>query len=583
MPPLYHRITSRLIHPLDATRLLIRLRTSLSAAECLLHYFDTRWQPVSLVRTASTGRWHYYQVVITPTSLPVKYYFSASTPSQTWIMDQNGCKSYSSKTSLVPFSYSWTSADVLQTPTWAQGAVFYQIFPERFANGDPDNDSQDTKPWGGAPTRTSFFGGDLQGIINQIPYLVELGVEAIWLNPIFTSTSNHKYDTVDYLLVDPHFGNQALLVELINSLHAHGIRLILDGVFNHTGTAFWAFQDVLQHGENSPYANWYHFQCYPVQCEPQPNYSCWWGISTLPQLNIGNPQVRRYLLDVAAHWTRLGIDGWRLDVPNEIEHSFWVEFRQVVRSINPEAYIVGEIWHDGRPWLRGNQFDAVMNYLWRDLVLDFFARRRCSLSTFDRRLAHLRLLYPEQVAACMLNLLDSHDTARVATVFKQHGQNSQQRLLTALIFQMTSPGSPLIYYGDEIGMQGEQDPDCRGCMIWEPARRDQALLTLYRRLIALRHRFKSLRAGSWQTLLLDEPRNLYVYRRFLDNENVVIALNLGPAQHLNLLLPAEMGHKGQVLEALHGQLHPVVERHVDLLLEANSGVILVPSDSDSGS
>jgi len=258
-----------------------------------------------------------------------------------------------------------------------------QIFPDRFYNGNPANDPPGTEPWGNKPTNDNFFGGDLEGLLEKIPYLHQLGVNALYLNPIFSAPSNHKYDTNDYLIIDPSFGNRTVLRKLVKSLHSHGIRIILDGVFNHTGTGFWAFRDVLAKGEASPYKDWYYFEGFPVRMEPKPNYQCWWDIASLPKLRATNPEVRQYLLAVGTHWLREeGINGWRLDVPNEIEPAFWEEFRRQVKEVDPQAYLTGEIWRDARFWL-GKYFDGVMNYSFRQLVLDCFADKRFPLSTLD--------------------------------------------------------------------------------------------------------------------------------------------------------------------------------------------------------
>ncbi|MGE5599366.1 MAG: alpha-amylase family glycosyl hydrolase, partial [Bacteroidota bacterium] len=235
-------------------------------------------------------------------------------------------------------------------PRWVYHTVFYQIFLDRFANGNRGNDPPSTVPWGSPPDRENFFGGDLEGLIGRLDYLAALGVGGIYLNPIFLSPSNHKYDTQDYLLIDPHFGNLRAFGEMLDAAHARDIRVLLDGVFNHTGDKFWAFQHALREGERSPYAQWYYCHGFPLRQHPKPNYECWWGFPSLPKLNVAHPGVLNYLTQVVSFWTTLGIDGWRLDVPNEVPFFFWRYFRHLVRGLNPEAYLVGEIWDDGRPW-----------------------------------------------------------------------------------------------------------------------------------------------------------------------------------------------------------------------------------------
>ena len=282
------------------------------------------------------------------------------------------------------------------TPEWARHAVFYQIFPDRFANGDPANDPENTQPWGTPPSTHNFMGGDLQGIVDRLDYLAELGIGALYLNPIFQATSNHKYNTFDYLRIDPHFGDLATFHRLIAAAHGRGIRVVLDGVFNHCGRGFYAFHDVMENGGNSPYLRWFQIDRFPINPydgERPANYRTWWDFRSLPKFNTGHPPVRRYLLDVARYWIEQGADGWRLDVPNEIaDHDFWREFRAVVKAANPEAYIVGEIWNDATPWLDGTQFDAVMNYLFRDLCRDFFARDTLRADAFGAGVDHLHCI-----------------------------------------------------------------------------------------------------------------------------------------------------------------------------------------------
>ncbi len=357
-------------------------------------------------------------------------------------------------------------------PDWARDAIFYQIFPERFANGDPRNDPPGTEKWGGVPKSRSYFGGDLEGILRHLDYISSLGVNALYLTPIFESPSNHKYHTTDYLRVDPHFGTEKTLKRLIDSCHARGIRIILDGVFNHTGVDFFAFADIKKNGARSPYLGWYNIYSLPVGPPSKPNYECWWGLGELPKLMTTNPDVQQYLFRATRHWMELGIDGWRLDVPNEIPHQFWIEWRKLVKSINPQAYIVGEIWDDATPWLKGDQFDAVMNYRFQKACVQFFAKGTMNVTEFDSTLAAVRAEYPSDVTNALQNLLGSHDTERFLT---SCGGNVN-RMKLAVLFQAMYVGAPMIYYGDEVGMMGGNDPGSRGTMVWDPSKQRQDLL-----------------------------------------------------------------------------------------------------------
>lgn len=411
------------------------------------------------------------------------------------------------------------------TPEWVRHAIFYQIFPDRFANGDPSNDPENVQPWGTAPTFYNFMGGDLQGIIDRLDYLADLGVTALYLNPIFQASSNHKYNTFDYFRIDPHFGDLATFHRLIAAAHDRGIRVVIDGVFNHCGRGFYAFHDVMENGVHSPYTKWFHIEHFPIHPydENKPaGYKTWWAFRSLPKFNTDHPPVRRYLLSVARYWIEQGADGWRLDVPNEIaDHSFWREFRDVVKSVNPDAYIVGEIWHDATPWLDGTQFDAVMNYLFRDLCRDFFARDHLRADAFGAGIDHLLKLYPCAATETQLNLLSSHDTARFRT--EAGGDLARTRL--AILFQMTFPGAPCIYYGDEVGMEGGPDPLCRACFPWDRSLWEHSLFEWTRRCIALRREHPALRTGHYRSLLARSTVNIYAYARWDAQERFVLALN----------------------------------------------------------
>ena len=406
-------------------------------------------------------------------------------------------------------------------PRWVKDAIFYQIFPERFANGDPSNDPPGTEPWGGEPKSKNYFGGDLKGIIDHLDYISSLGVNTLYLNPIFQSNSNHKYTTDDYLKIDPAFGNEPTFQRLVDSCHARDIRIILDGVFNHTGTGFFAFNDIKVHGANSKYLKWYNVYSLPVGPPGKPNYEAWWGYGDLPKLMTQNPEVRKYLYQVTEHWMKVGIDGWRLDVPNEIPHPFWIEWRKLVKSLNPEAYIVGEIWDDGAPWLGGDQFDGVMNYRFRAACLDFFVTGKKNAFEFDTSLAATRAMYSEDANCGMQNLLGSHDTERLLTLCR----GDKEKMKLAWLFQMTYVGAPMVYYGDEIGMMGGKDPGCRGTMVWDKDKQDRDLLEFMKTLIRLRREQLPLRQGSFEMLAADSLSNVCSFVRRSPEAGCLVVLN----------------------------------------------------------
>ena len=403
-------------------------------------------------------------------------------------------------------------------PAWVQDAVFYQIFPERFANGDPGNDPPGTVPWDSLPTRENFFGGDLQGILDHVDHLVELGATALYLTPVFTARSSHKYDTCDFLAVDPAFGSASLLRKLVDACHGRGVRVVLDAVFNHCGDGFWAFQDVVAHSAASPYADWFQDLSYPVEENP-PSYQTCGGAAFLPKLNLLNREVREHLLHVARYWLEsCDIDGWRLDVPWKAPFDFWQEFRAAVKAVKPEAYIVGETWRDTVHWLSGDTCDGIMNYPLRDCILDYCARDTMDAEDFAYFAARLRSVHGS-ADALNLNLLGSHDTPRLLT--NCGGNVHRARLATVL--QFTLPGVPMVYYGDEIGMEGENDPDCRRTMCWDPARWNQEMYATIRTLASLRRNYPALRRGSVESLRVFN--GLYAFRRCAPEGNLVVVTN----------------------------------------------------------
>jgi cyclomaltodextrinase / maltogenic alpha-amylase / neopullulanase len=405
-------------------------------------------------------------------------------------------------------------------PAWVRDAIFYQIFPERFANGDPSNDPPGTEPWGGTPTGRNYFGGDIQGIIDHLGYLSELGINTIYLNPVFESTTNHKYHTKDYYRIDPHFGSEELFTAFIDSCHARDIRVVIDAVFNHTGRDFFAFDDIVRNGARSNYLGWYNVYGLPIAPAEKPNYECWWGLGDLPKLMTTNPDVRSYLFGATTKWMNAGIDGWRLDVPNEVPHQFWRDWRALVKGENPAAYIVGEIWGDASPWLHGDQFDAVMNYLFRNACIQFLVTGSLTAARFDSSLAAIRSSYPAASQYALQNLLGSHDTERFLTLCK--GDIGTVEL--AWLFQMTYVGAPMIYYGDEIGMTGPTDPGSRHTMIWKRSGQNRQMLSTMKSLIALRRSSPALRRGDFRTLMADSS-GLFGFERSSEGSTMLVVLN----------------------------------------------------------
>jgi len=455
-------------------------------------------------------------------------------------------------------------------PEWVRDAVFYQIFPDRFCNGDPANDPLGAAPWDCAPSRENFLGGDLAGIRAKLGYLERLGVSALYLTPFFAARTNHRYDTSDYLMIDPAAGTLDDWRALVEDAHARGIRLVLDAVFNHCGDGFWAFQDVLARGAGSPYADWFCTSSYPISTDP-PSYQTCGGAAFLPKLNHANPAVREYLLGVTRYWLEQGADGWRLDVPWKVPLDFWREFRREALKAKPDAFIVAEVWRGTQPWLHGDTVHGVMNYRLRAAILDYCALDHMDAEDFDYELAQLRAEHGAS-APYHLTLLGSHDTPRILTVC---GGDAERARLAAIV-QFTYLGAPMVYYGDEIGMAGENDPLCRAGMIWDERAWNRRLRDAYQQLIALRRAHPALTRGGFETLLAFN--GVYAYRRLLADDSVVVVLNPRAAYHnLTISLGGAAGRAVEWVDALSGERFPV--RAGSLVfghLPARSGYVLLP-------
>jgi len=416
-----------------------------------------------------------------------------------------------------------------EKPKWIRDAIFYQIFPDRFYNGNLKNDPKNKVSWGSPPTRNNFFGGDLVGIKEKIPYLKKLGVNAIYLNPIFEAGTNHKYDTWDYYNIDPLFGNEKSLRSLLREAHKLNIRIILDGVFNHCGDGFWAFKDVKTKGINSKYFNWFKIYGDKISLNPL-NYQTAGNTKYLPKLNHEDPLVEEYILQVAEYWSKkFKIDGWRLDTPWKVKRSFWKKFRLRIKQINPELYLVGEVWHDAQPWILGDTFDGVMNYRLREQIINFFIKDRMDAEDFNYEIAHFLKIYNKN-AYSLLNLISSHDTPRILTMARKN----ISKLILAITFLMTYIGAPMIYYGDEIGIEGGDDPDCRRTMVWDENLWNKRIYYTYKKLIDFRLKHKALRRGNFKPILT--LNKLYTYIRKDEDDEVIVILNVAEKQ-IGIKLP----------------------------------------------
>jgi cyclomaltodextrinase len=431
----------------------------------------------------------------------------------------------------------------VHTPDWVKHAIFYQIFPDRFARSERIEKPHNLEPWDSAPSVYGFKGGDLLGVTEKLDYLQDLGVNAIYFNPIFQSASNHRYHTHDYYQVDPILGGSRAFQTLLKEAQRRSMRIVLDGVFNHASRGFFQFNHILECGADSPYVDWFEVRGYPLNAyQGKPNYRCWIDLPALPEFNTENPQVRQFIFDVARYWLEQGIDGWRLDVPFCIDDdAFWQEFRQVAKSANPEAYLVGEIPWEAQRWLQGDQFDAVMNYQFTAACLGFFAGGRIDrnieknmmglpetpaldAAAFAQRAEALLQIYPHEITLAQLNLLDSHDMPRFISL--AGGDQAAYRL--AALFQKTYPGAPCIYYGDEIGLAGGKSnylEDARRSFPWDAARWDRELLEYIKRLTSLRRGHAELRSGDFSTVYAEGA--VYAYLRSQGAAQTLVAINSG--------------------------------------------------------
>ncbi len=566
---------------------------------------------------------------------------------------------------------------------WAKDAVWYQIFPERFRNGDPSNDPKATdspetavidgwhiSSWTAdwyelsdyEKAKSSNFydnvfdrryGGDFQGVIDKLDYIEELGITAIYFNPIFESPSLHKYDASSWHHIDDNFGPDPdgdkaivaletadpstwkwtsadlLFLKFLSEAHSRGMRVIIDGVFNHVGNTFWAFEDVIKNQQKSPYANWFIVTKWddPATDAFEFDYEGWWGVKSLPLVNenemgpVSGP--REYTFKITERWMDPngdgdpsdGVDGWRLDVATDVSVEFWKEWRSLVKGINPEAYIVGEIWSDASTWLQGDQFDAVMNYLFAYAVVDFFLddATRINATEFDNKLAEARNLYAMETNFVLQNLLDGHDTDRLFSLAvnpdRQYDRDNSPRHLEsykvrkpneeefasaklATLFQLTYLGAPMIYHGNEAGMWGADDPDDRKPMMWDDmtfdvekshpvsgktrqpdeVKFDPEMYKYFQKLISIRNNNIALRRGNYKTLIANDEKSIYGFERNYEGKSVIVIINNGNEKSI---LSVNINHDdGNLVDLMTGELFELKNGVLELSLDSKQGRIL---------
>ena len=526
-----HEADKRYCFALEKGKFLIRIQTKKDdMAKVILHTRD-KYIPLEFVDTrssyimekvASDRFFDYYEAEIEIDVVCLRYYFELTDceGSTTYL---GNCEFYDEEIDSIHFMFdcpqNLREEEMFTVPEWARNKIVYQIFPSRYASSK--NVSKDL--WYKAPIGArDDLQGDLRGIIEHFDHLVELGVDIVYLTPIFKSESSHKYDTIDYYQIDPSFGTEEDLKELVELAHCHGMRVILDAVFNHTGLKFFAFADVAEKGRESKYWDWYYIQDYPLKAErfTKPNYKTFSYFGGMPKLNLQNPEVEEYVINVAKYWIeKCDIDGWRLDVADEMYHGFWKKFRREIRKVNPEALLIGEVWHFAGDFLEGDEWDTVMNYDFYFGVQKLLGQESITVSRFMERLGRLRGSLHNKVYPVLWNLIDSHDTARF--LYLCDGQKEKLKMAAAL--QLLLPGMPFIYYGDEYGMTGGDDPDCRRGMLWDESRQDADMFEWYRKLIRIRKEYPVITEGKVMECKCDDERGIIVLKRaLLDEETEIV-------------------------------------------------------------
>ena len=554
-----HRSALTDCYALDNDTIILNIRTGKEiTAVTLIHEDpyaygisgDFRWvgkrTPMTLRRELKHS--YIWSVAVKPEYKRLQYYFELSDGTETRLMLEDDFyteESLEKKGRMKQyFKFAFlNSSDVVKPPEWVKDTIWYQIMPDRFCRGSsrpkrvPLKDWEDRETVGGG----DFYGGDLKGIIEKLPYLAEMGITGIYLLPVFLSNTNHKYNTFDYEQIDPDFGTEEDMIALVDTAHALGIRVMLDAVFNHSGTEFFAWRDVWEKGENSPYFDWFCINERPfTRKQASLRDGRFYGfafIDTMPKLNTNHPEVIRYCADRCKYWVQnWKIDGIRFDVGNEVSHTFLKVLNREIKSVKDDVFLLGEIWMDSILWLQGDEYDAVMNYPFVESLQNFWVDRDATSRDLMYALERCYSMYPEQVNRCIFNFLDTHDTMRALNRCGSSAVFYQQ-----LAVLMTMPGSPCIYYGTEIAMPGGHDPDCRRTMPWKEieAGKHDAAMDRMRRLIRIRREHQPNKDCRIRWIHdVDHPR-LVTYEADTDNGSIRVCIN-GCEETVDLRQPGEV-------------------------------------------
>lgn len=530
---IHHDMDKRFCYAIDKDCFVIRIQVKKGdMQEVILHHedkyiplsiCDTR-QTITMTRIASSEYHDYYEAVVKMHLICLRYFFE--------LVDRQGNRTYygnyeftdtyiTDRDRMFDCPQNLREEEMFEIPEWAANKSVYQIFPSRFASSKQVDD----KLWYKAPvTASDNLQGDLRGIIEHLDYMKQLGIDIVYMTPIFKSNSSHKYDTIDYYEIDPSFGTKEDLKELVEKAHERGMWVIMDAVFNHTAREFFAFKDIMEKEEKSEYLDWYFVDEFPLRGKwgEIPNYKCFGYYGGMPKLNLRNPKVEKYVTEVATYWIKeCDIDGWRLDVGDEISHDFWKNFRRAVKAVKPDVLIVGEIWHYAGDFLEGDEWDTVMNYSFFRNVMDLVATESITVTQFVERQGYLKGRLHKKVFPVLWNLIDSHDTARFLHICK----NSKKKLHLAAALQLLLPGMPMIYYGDEYALQGGPDPDCRRGMPWNVRYQDEEMFAWYSGLLRLRREHPCMVEGELVSKVTDDATGSIVFVRADEHEKIVLIFN----------------------------------------------------------
>lgn len=532
---IFHDMDKRFCYAIDKDLFVIRVQVKKDdMKEVILHYED-KYIPMERkdtrmtlpMKKVATSQFHdYYEAQLQMHLICLRYFFEFT--------DMQGEKVYygnyefdkeciTNRDRMFDCPQNLREEEMFEVPQWAANKVVYQIFPSRFATTQP----VDKELWYKAPiTPMDDLHGNLRGIIEHLDYIKDLGIDVVYLTPIFKSNSCHKYDTIDYYQVDPLFGTTEDLKELVQKSHERGMKVVLDAVYNHSGREFFAFQDILEKGEKSKYLDWYFIDELPPRGEwgEIPNFKCFGYYGGMPKLNLKNPEVEKYITDVACYWIKeCDIDGWRLDVGDEISHFFWKNFRKAIKAVKKDMLIIGEIWHYAGDFLEGDEWDTVMNYPFYLNLIDLLADEKINVSQFVQNLGYLKGRLNKKCYPLMWNLIDSHDTARFLHLC--HDNKKKQHLAAA--FQLLLPGMPMVYYGDEYAMPGANDPDCRRGMYWDEEYQDKEMYNWYKKLMQVRKTHACIVEGEMIETIANDDEDTIVMIRKNGEETIAMLFNCG--------------------------------------------------------